>query len=263
VSRSRGRDREGAPSRARDSSVIGGRRAVVEAVRSGRATAVLAARGVHRNQAMREVLAGADAAGVPVRWMERRELDALGLRDHQGVAALLPAVHELDERQLASTDFGPQALVVVLDGIVDPQNLGACARAAEAAGASMLVARKRRAAPLSPAALRASAGALAHVPMARVANIPRAVEHLKDMGFFVAGLDQGATEGIHDAPRPEGRLALVVGSEEKGMARLVRERCDLLVSIPMEGRTASLNAASALAVGLFAYALRPEPGAGA
>jgi 23S rRNA (guanosine2251-2'-O)-methyltransferase len=120
----------------------------------------------------------------------------------------------------------------------------------------VLVARRRRAAPLSSAAIRASAGALLHLPTARVTNLQRAIEQLKDRGFTVIGLDQRADTTIHDAP-PERPLAVVVGSEGIGLSRLVRESCDVLVSIPMPGRTASLNAAAALAVALFGYILRP------
>ena len=146
--------------------------------------------------------------------------------DHQGVVARLrddperPA--ELGERELGSYPFDDDALVVVLDGITDPQNFGAAARSAEAAGGSMLVTRIRRAADVTPAAIRASAGALLHLPHARVANIPRALDRLQGVGFTVVGLDGDASSTIFDDPCPEGRVALVVGSEGEGMSRLVR-----------------------------------------
>jgi 23S rRNA (guanosine2251-2'-O)-methyltransferase len=200
----------------------------------------------------------AAAAGLPAEQVERDALDRLGLRDHQGVAALVAAPREMDDRALAALSFDPDALVVVLDGITDPQNLGACARSAEAAGASLLVARKRRAAPLSAAAVRASAGALLHLPVARVTNLSRSLELLRDRGFFVVGLDQDAPANIHDALQPSRPMVIVLGAEDVGLSRLVREGCDLLLAIPMAGRTASLNAAAALAVALFGYALRPE-----
>jgi 23S rRNA (guanosine2251-2'-O)-methyltransferase len=167
----------------------------------------------------------------------------------------LPA--ELDQRGLASSSFDRDAMVVVLDGITDPQNLGACARSAEAAGAAMLVTRRRRAAPLSPGALRASAGALFHLPVARVANVTRALQTLQERGFHVIGLDHRARTDIHSAPSPPRPVALVVGAEDVGLSRLVRESCDELVAIPMAGRTSSLNASAALAVALFGYVLRP------
>jgi 23S rRNA (guanosine2251-2'-O)-methyltransferase len=238
---------------------IGGRRPVLEAIRSGRAERVLVAHGVRETEGLRALVEAADETGLAVERVEAAALDALGLRDHQGAAAWVRMPSELDDRAVATMAFEPEALVVVLDGITDPQNLGACARSAEAAGAALLVTRKRRAAPLTPAAVRASAGALLHLPVARVTNIPRALEALRDRGFFVAGLDHRAEEDVHRAPTPPRPLALAVGAEDVGLSRLVRETCDALVSIPMRGRTASLNASAALSVGLFAYALRPEP----
>jgi 23S rRNA (guanosine2251-2'-O)-methyltransferase len=236
---------------------IGGRRPVLEAIRSGQARRVLVAHGVRETEGLRALIEAADGASVAVERVEPAALDALGLRDHQGAVAWVGLPSELDDRALGTMTFEPEALVVVLDGITDPQNLGACARSAEAAGAVLLVTRRRRAAPLTPAAVRASAGALLHLPVARVTNIPRALEVLRDRGFFAAGLDHRAEEDVHRAPAPPRPLAVVVGAEDVGLSRLVRETCDVLVSIPMHGRTASLNASAALSVGLFAYALRP------
>jgi 23S rRNA (guanosine2251-2'-O)-methyltransferase len=232
---------------------------VTEALRSGRTKRLLVARGVRATEGLDALLHEAERAGVSVERVEQAALEQLGLRDHQGVAALVVPPAELDERAVGSMAFDQTALVVVLDGITDPQNLGACARSAEAAGASLLVSRKRRAAPLTPAAVRASAGALLHLPTARVANIARVLHLLRDRGFFVAGLDHRADMDIFDAPAPSRPLAVVVGAEDVGLSRLAREACDLLVSIPMHGVTASLNASAALSVGLFGYALRPAP----
>jgi 23S rRNA (guanosine2251-2'-O)-methyltransferase len=239
---------------------VGGRRAAREAVRAGLARSVLVVRGSARTQGLQALLAAAEEAGVGVRWVERTEIDRLGLREHQGVAALTGPGREMDERDLSTFDFPADALAVMLDGIMDPQNLGACARSAEAAGASLLITRKRRAAPSTPSAVRASAGALLHLPTARVANLPRALERLSERRFTVVGLDHRAEVSIHDGPPPARPLTLVIGSEGEGLSRLVRESCDQLVSIPIVGRTASLNASAALAVALFGYALRPPTG---
>lgn len=236
-------------------AVLGGRRAAAEAIRAGLARRVMVARGSRETQGLRAVVAEAGQAGIAVRWVEQDAIDALGVPNHQGVVVFVEPLPEMDERALGSMPFGEDALVVVLDGITDPQNLGACARSAEAAGAAVLVVRARRAAPLTAAAVRASAGALVHLPVARVPNLVRAIERLQDRGFFVAGLD-GRGEDLRRAPPPERPLALVVGSEGEGLSRLVRERCDALVAIPMAGRTASLNASAALAAGLFGYAVR-------
>jgi 23S rRNA (guanosine2251-2'-O)-methyltransferase len=229
---------------------------VLEAVRSGRARRVIASRSAHATPGMRELLEEADRAGVQVETSDPAALPALGIGDHQGVAAVVAPIEELHDRGFASASFGPDAIAVVLDGVTDPQNLGACARAAEAAGVAVLVVRTRRAAPLSPAAVNASAGALFHLTVARVTNLSRAIGHLKDKGFLVVGLDHRAPTTIQEEERPSGPLALVVGAEDVGLSRLVRESCDLLLAIPMRGRTRSLNAAAALAVGLFGFALR-------
>lgn len=182
--------------------------------------------------------------------------------EHRGVVARVQAPSTMGERELAQRAFEDDALVVVLDGIEDPQNLGAAARAAEAAGASALVSRLRRSADVTEAAIRSSAGALLHLPHARVANLPRALDRLKDAGFTVAGLDERAERSVYDQPAPAGRLAVVLGSEGEGMARLTREACDVLVSLPMRGKVGSLNAAASLAAVLYAWVLpsRHRPG---
>jgi len=210
-----------------------------------------------RTEGLDQLLAEAVGAGVPIEYVDRAALDGSGAPDHQGVVAFVRRPQELDERDLASLDRSAVALVVVLDGITDPQNLGASARSAEAAGASALVTRKARSSPVTQAAVRASAGALLHLPVARVPNIPRALHRLRDRGFFVVGLDGDAPKDVYAAERPPGPLALVVGAEGTGLSRLVRETCDELIRLPLAGRTASLNASAALAAALFAYALRP------
>ncbi len=243
---------------------IGGRRTALEAVRAGVAVEVLVARGATGTAGLRALLGAAREAGITLQEVERLELDRLA-PDHHGVVAWVRPVPELGERDLAEWAFDDEAIVVVLDGIDDPQNLGAAARSAEAAGAAMLVTRTRRAAPVSAAAIRASAGALLHLPHARVANIARALARLAQAGFTVVGLDEKAARTIYEEPAPPGRLALVLGSEGSGLSRLTRERCDLLVRLPMRGRVASLNASASLAAVLFAYAVRgprSAPGGG-
>lgn len=234
--------------------VVAGRRAVAEALRAGLTDEVLVARGARATPALRDVLESAERARVPVREVPGAELDALAA-DHHGVVARVRPAPELTERDLATWPFDEDAIVVVLDGITDPQNLGAAARSAEAAGAVMLVTRVRRAAAVTPAAVRASAGALLHLPHARVVNVTRALERLKDAGFAVVGLDEKATASVYDEPCPDGRVALVLGSEGEGLSRLVREACDALVSLPMRGSVGSLNASASLAAVLYAYVL--------
>jgi 23S rRNA (guanosine2251-2'-O)-methyltransferase len=250
--------------------LVTGRRAVVEALRAGQVREVLVAAGARDTQGLRAVREAARTAKVPVRATDRRELDRIA-GDHRGVVARTvggrAGRRELGERDLATLTFGPDALVVVLDGITDPQNLGAAARTGEAAGAAALVTRSRRAAGVTAAAVRASAGALEHLPLAVVANIGRTLGRLQDVGFTVIGLDDAAPRSIFEETCPPGRVAVVVGSEGEGMSRLVRERCDLLVALPVRGRVGSLNASAALAAALYGFVLprdvvasHPPPG---
>jgi 23S rRNA (guanosine2251-2'-O)-methyltransferase len=234
--------------------VVAGRRAALEAVRAGLARRVLVATGSRSTTALRELLDACRDAAVDVREVDRAELDRLA-PDHHGVIAEAAPAKPLGERELATRAYAPDAIVVVLDGITDPHNLGAAARSAEAAGAELLVTRTRRAADVTTSAVRASAGALLHLPHARVANIPRALERLKNAGFTVVGLDESAERTIFEEACPDGRIALVVGSEGSGPARLTREACDLLVRLPMCGRVGSLNASASLAAALYGFVL--------
>jgi len=223
------------------SHVVGGRRAVLEAIRAGAAREVLIARGSRSTPGLRDVLAAAAEAGTTIREVERDELDRLA-PDHRGVAAHVRVPATIGERELAAWPFAEDALVVVLDGITDPQNLGAAARSAGAAD-------------VTPAAVRASAGALLHLSHARVANIPRVLERLQGAGFTVVGLSEHAGRTVYEETCPVGRVAIVLGDEGEGLARLTREACDLLVRLPILGRVGSLNASASLAAALYAFAL--------
>jgi len=237
-------------------AVVSGKRAVLEALRAREVAEILIAKGTKESPGMREVLDAARGADVRVRTSERSALDRLAA-DHRGVVARLRQVPAatLGERDLSTFDWQPEAIVVVLDGVEDPQNLGAAARSVEAAGGQMLVTRTHRSAPVTDAAIRSSAGALLHLPHARVANLTRAIQRLQAEGFTVIGLDETAAGSVYDEPCPDGPVALVVGGEGAGLSRLVREGCDLLVSLPMHGKVGSLNAAASLAAVLYAYVL--------
>lgn len=243
----------------RPPEAVVGRRPALEAVRSGTAVEVLVASGSRPTAGLRELLDAARSGGVAVRWTSPEEVAALarGARD-QGVAARVRGPRTLTEADLARRDWGQGAVVVALDGVTDPRNVGGIARTAEAAGAEALVLRRRRGATITPAAVRASAGALLHLPVAEVANVARALGRLKDAGFWVVGLDQDAGTAIGEARRPAGGVVVVLGSEGEGMSRLVRETCDELLSIPMAGSVASLNVSVAAGVALYGYARRQE-----
>lgn len=170
-----------------------------------------------------------------------------GSPDHQGVVAEVDPYPYADAAPMLSK---PDALIVVLDRIQDPQNLGAMARSAEAAGATGLVIPSRRSASVTAAAAKASAGAVEHLPIARVPNLAEFLGLAKDEGAWVYGAEANAASPYTQADLT-GKVVLVMGSEGKGLRRLVGDRCDLVVSIPVRGRVASLNVAAAAAVVLF------------
>lgn len=240
--------------------LIGGRRPALEAIRSGGAQELLVAGSARANESLREVLEAARRSGVPTRSTDTATLDDL-LPDipHQGVGVRVAVIRPLTEQDLAHRDWPADALVLVLDGVEDPHNVGAAARSAEAAGASALVLRTRRGAQVTAAAVKASAGAFAHLPVAAVANITRALDRLRGAGFWIVGLDGDAEQAIGDGDPPPGPLALVVGSEGAGLSRLVRESCDELLAIPLRGRVGSLNVSVAAGVALFGYGMRRTP----
>jgi 23S rRNA (guanosine2251-2'-O)-methyltransferase len=197
-----------------------------------------------------EVIALAVRSGVVVRRVPDVELDRAARGGvHQGVIADVREAASVSVEDLVAKAAGP-ALIVVLDGIEDPHNLGAILRTADAAGAHGVVRQSRHAAPLGGATAKASAGAVAHVRIAEVVNIARALEHLKAAGVWTVGLAGNAPQ-TYDAVDYSLPTALVVGAEGTGLRRLVRERCDWLVSIPMHGHVQSLNVSVAAGVALF------------
>ena len=238
--------------------VIYGINPVLEALRAGRVTAL---RVGHRGGGrVHELLALAGERGVKVQRVESDVLARLARGGvHQGVVA---------DAEDASVDYSveelvrgarAQALIVVLDGIEDPHNLGAILRTADAAGVDGVVVQNRRSAALGGAAAKASAGAVAHVRIAQVVNIARAIDELKELGVWTVGL-AGDADTTYDAIDYTVPTAVVVGAEGSGLRRLVREKCDFTARIPMRGRVSSLNVSVATAVVLF-EAVRQRGGA--
>jgi 23S rRNA (guanosine2251-2'-O)-methyltransferase len=211
---------------------------------------LIVARG-HHGERLEEVVRLAKRAGVPVRFEDRQQLDrTAGKRDHQGVVAIVSAQGAVSLEDLLARCAAEPRILVLLDGIEDPQNLGAIIRTALAAGAGGIVIPERRAAGLTEAAARVSAGAIAHLPVARVTNMARAMEELKAAGYWIVGLDERA-EQRHTDVDLTGRIAIVLGGEGKGLHDLVRSRCDFLVSIPTTGPVGSLNVSVAAGITLF------------
>jgi 23S rRNA (guanosine2251-2'-O)-methyltransferase len=224
--------------------------AVEEALSAGRALdRILIAKGRH-GERLEAVVQLAKTKGVPVRFEDRLQIDRLvGTREHQGVAALgaaKPAVG-LDDLLASRVSHG---LLVLLDGVEDPHNLGAIVRTALAAGATGIVIPERRAAGLTDTVERASAGALAYLPIARVTNLVRAMEEMKEAGFWLVGLDEHADKSYTEVNLTDS-VGIVLGSEGEGLHELTRKRCDFLVSLPTAGPVRSLNVSVAAGVVLF------------
>jgi 23S rRNA (guanosine2251-2'-O)-methyltransferase len=228
-------------------SVIEGRNAVAEALRAGMPVRrILIAEGTKPDRTLDEIARRAAETGVKVIRAPKRELDAKSERGaHQGVLAeAAPYPYASLEDVLARAEGKERSLVIALDHITDPGNLGAIVRTAEVVGADGVLVANRRTAAVTPAAYKASAGALAHVALAQEANLVRSLERLKEAGFWVAGASEHASQTVWEAPL-EGRIALVMGSEGEGLARLTRETCDFLVRLPQAGKVGSLNVAQA------------------
>ncbi len=188
---------------------------------------------------------------VPVRFLQRVELDRMaGNAAHQGVVAVTSSKQYSDLDDVVGAKRGQYSLVVVLDGVEDPHNLGAILRTADAAGADGVVIPERRAASVTGTVTKASAGASEHLPIAKVTNIARAVEELKDRNIWTVGLDERGSQ-TYDALDYNMDCALVLGAEGKGLHDLVKRKCDFLVSIPMLGKVPSLNVSVAGAVVMY------------
>jgi len=228
--------------------------AVREALEAGSAfDRIVIAKG-RQDTRIEDIVQLARARGIAVRFEDRGQLDRLAnIRDHQGVVAIVaaraPATLE-DILQRANQSKSQQGLIVLLDGVEDPHNLGAVIRTALAAGAHGVVIPERRAAGLTDTVARASAGALAHLPVAKVTNLARAMEDLKEAGYWLVGLDETAEKSYTevDYTMPTG---IIMGGEGKGLHELTRKRCDFVVSLPTTGPVKSLNVSVATGVVLF------------
>lgn len=233
--------------------VIEGRNAVIEALRAGTPVdKIFLAKG-ETDATLGHIASTARSRGVVVVEADRRKLDAMSrTHAHQGVIALA-AVREyasVDEILQAAREAGEPPLVVVCDELSDPHNLGAVIRTAECAGAHGVIIPKRRSAGLTAIVAKTSAGAVSHIPVARVPNLTALLKELKDEGLWIYGADAGGETTLYEADL-KGPAALVIGSEGSGMSRLVAETCDVLVRIPMRGKLNSLNASAAAAILLY------------
>ena len=239
------------------SNVLAGFHPVREALRAGRKIEQVQIQQGQGDRRLGEILDLCRRAGVPVHHVPRPALDRLaGGAVHQGVIALTGGFVYADIDAVLERLPGP-GLLVVLDGVEDPHNLGAIVRTAYAAGADAVIIPERRAAGITPVAAKAAAGALEHLPVCRVTNIARTLEHLKEKNYWVTGLashsdaaDGQATKSFREIDY-RGRCIIVLGAEGAGLHRLVGEKCDWIASIPMAGVLGSLNVSCAAAIVLY------------
>lgn len=252
-----GSRRRSAPWKGRPTTeVVAGRNSVVEALREGvPATTLLIAERVDSDDRIKECLKIAAERGLPVLESPRRELDRVtGDAVHQGIALQVPPYEYAHPNDLVSRAFDADetALIVALDGVTDPRNLGAVVRSAAAFGAHGVLVPERRSAGMTASAWKTAAGAAARVPVARATNMARALAAYRKSGLFVVGLAGEGDADIADLGLVTEPLVLVTGSENKGLSRVVREQCDEVARIPIAGGVESLNASVAAGIALYA-----------
>lgn len=230
--------------------IVAGRNAVLEALRASvPATEVLVARGIDIDDRVAETLQLALHLQLPIREVHRAEVEGISPNSQGIILAIKPYQYSSFE-EITQRAKNPM-LIVALDGVTDPRNLGAIIRSSGAFGVNGVVMTERRAAAMTASAWKASAGAAARMPVAQVTNLARTIEEAKKLGCFVVGLDGESDESLSGMKVATESLMIVVGSEGKGLSRLVREKCDLVVSIPMNSATESLNASVATSIALF------------
>lgn len=237
-----------------------GKNPVIEALKSQRdINKIMIAEGSQGGQ-MQQVIGLAKESGVLVQFVPKKKLDQMEIGNHQGVAAQVAAYQyaEVDDLFAIAEKRNEAPFFILLDEIEDPHNLGSIMRTADAAGAHGIIIPKRRAVGLTATVAKASTGAIEYIPVARVTNLARTIDDLKSRGVWIAGTD---AKGKQDFRQLDGEmpLGLVIGSEGKGMGRLIRDKCDFLVSLPMVGKVTSLNASVAAALLMYEVYRKRSP----
>lgn len=211
---------------------------------------------LHDHESVEDIVALAAANRVPIAWVARKKLEAAARSEApQGVLALAAQLPEADLAKLIVRRSGRAPFLVAVDGVTDPGNLGAIVRSCDGAGVDGVVVPRHRAVHVTPTVAKASAGAVEHVPIALVSGLPSALQRIRDAGIWVIGLDDAADRSLFDLDdlATDG-VCMVLGAEGAGLSRLVRERCDVVVSIPMLGRLSSLNVSAAAALATYEIA---------
>lgn len=239
---------------------IGGRNPVIEALKSGRdINKIWIAEGSQKGS-IQQIVGLAKESNVMVQYVPKKKIEQMVSENHQGVVASVAAYQyaELDDLFQKAEQKGEDPFILILDELEDPHNLGSIMRTADAAGAHGIIIPKRRAVGLTSTVAKASTGAIEHIPVARVTNLSRAVEELKERGVWVAGTD---ANGKQDFRQLDGTLpiGLIIGSEGKGMSRILRDKCDFLVQLPMIGHVTSLNASVAASILMYEVYRKRHP----
>jgi 23S rRNA (guanosine2251-2'-O)-methyltransferase len=230
--------------------IVSGRNAVLEALRASvPATELIVARSIDVDDRVAESLQLALHHQLPIREVHRAELEGINANSQGIILAIKP--YQYSSFQEITERANHPILIVALDGVTDPRNLGAIVRSAAAFGAAGVVMTERRAAAMTASAWKSSAGSAARLPVAQVTNMARTIDDAKKLGCFVIGLDGESDQTLSGMKVAKENVMIVVGSEGKGLSRLVREKCDLVVSIPMRATTESLNASGATSIALF------------
>lgn len=236
-----------------NSDRVEGRNPVIEALKSGREIdKILIAKGAGEGS-INKIIAIAKEKGLVVQYVERQKLNEMSeTNSHQGVIALVAAYEysTLEDILEGAKGQDEQPFILILDEIMDPHNLGSIMRTADAVGANGIIIPKRRSVGLTATVAKTSAGAIEYVPVAKVSNIAQTIDKLKDQGIWIAGADM-AGEKTHFEEDFKGPIALVLGSEGQGLSRLVKEKCDFLINIPMKGKVSSLNASVAASIIMY------------
>ncbi len=243
-------ERAQAAERIENGEIVSGRHPVIEALKSGRPINKIVIAEGSEGGSLTEIIGKAKAAKIVIQSAPRTNLTKAAGDGHQGVIAYVAPHAYAELEDIVNRQTGQPPLILLLDEVADPHNLGAIVRSAEAVGAQGVVIPKRRAVPLTGVVAKASAGALEYVPVARVTNLVQAMERLKEMGYWIVGTSLKGDKSYTDVFYTD-KIAVVIGAEGKGLSRLVEERCDFLVKIPMLGKLQSLNASVAAGVLLY------------
>lgn len=236
-----------------DSNIIEGRNPVMEALRAEREIDKIIVTKGNLEGSIKKIIAIAKEKKIPVQYVDRNKLNQISSGGtHQGVIAYVAAYkyYEIEEILESARKKDEEIFLIILDEITDPHNLGSIIRTANASGAHGVIIPKRRSVGLTATVAKTSAGAIEYVPVSKVTNLARTIDYLKEQGIWIIGADMDG-EKLHYDSDLTGNVAFIIGSEGKGISRLVKEKCDFLVKLPMKGQVSSLNASVAASILMY------------